>query len=203
MELQVNPVLNETPDLRHAVRRLRWFASSFRSEVSRLSDDIGVPFRIEDRKVAQAFVAWLRAFKAQRPAADRDPRGFTYFAAGLMVRELVRHQPVALLKEAAWDENADPAHFWPEGYAYVSFCMGVCSAVLKQEFGEELDPHPQFWDRRTWWSFRENAQADADLAIGFFDLFCGVQPDWMAPAFFDRRSGPDDPQAGSRQALLS
>ena len=188
MDLQVGPVVKETPDIRHAVRRLRWFAASFRKEVARVSQEIGVELHTDDAKLAKAFVAWLRAFKAQRGESDRDPRDFTYFAAGLMLRELVRHEPVAAVDHGPADGGEDPARFWPEGYAYVAFCLGVCSEVLKQEFRTGINLDPSFWDRRAWWSFRENVRDDPSLAIGFFDLFAGTEPNWTSPASFAARA---------------
>jgi hypothetical protein len=205
MDIRVGPVLKETPDIRHAVRRLRWFAASFRNEVARVSEEIGVELRTDDAKVAKAFVAWLRAFKAQRGESDRDPRDFTYFAAGLMLRELVRHEPVLAVNHKAADEAEEAARFWPEGFAYVAFCLGVCSEVLKQEFRSGIDLDPSFWDRRAWWSFRENVREDPSLAIGFFDLFAGIEPNWTSPSSFveRRHTGPERLEGGRTQLSLS
>lgn len=185
-------------DTSHAVRRLRWFASSFRSEVARLSAETGVEFHIDEARIARAFVGWLRAFKAQRPPAGSDLRAFSCFAAGLMLQQLIRHEPLTVTAISPQADAAHPARFWPEGYAYVDYCLGVCAAVLKQEFGTSMTRPPDFLDLRLWWSFRENVREDPGLAVGFFELFCGMQPNWTMPTVFSPRlRGPATQLSGA------
>ncbi len=183
-----NPLVAQTPDIRHAARRLRWFTASFERQIEVLSADSGVSYAIDRKKLAPAFVAWLRAFEAQRPDADGDRRDFTHFAAGLMLRELIRHDPVSVTALPPGADAANPAYYWPEGYAYVAYCLTVCDAVLGQEFAETLSLPPELDDIGYWWTFRENVRADSGWAVAFFDKFSGREPDWDAPElFFSRR----------------
>ena len=183
-----NPLVAQTPDIRHAARRLRWFAASFARQIAVLSADSGVAYAIDRKKLAAAFVAWLRAFDAQRPHADADRRDFTHFAAGLMLRELIRHDPVSATALPPGADTANPAYYWPEGYAYVAYCLTVCDAVLGQEFNAALTMTPELDDIGYWWTFRENTRDDASWAVAFFDKFSGREPDWDAPElFFSRR----------------
>jgi hypothetical protein len=50
-----------------------------------------------------------------------------------------------------------------------------------QEKGANLQPSaiaekPEFWD-----SFRENVEENNNSAIAFFDLICGLEPNWDSP----------------------
>ena len=59
------------------------------------------------------------------------------------------------------------------------------------DFDIEKHVSPNMEDVRTWWSFKENVEIeDPNLAIGFFDLFAGVEPNWTLPAFFSARKSP-------------
>jgi hypothetical protein len=86
-----------------------------------------------------------------------------------------------------------------------AFCLGVCSEVLKQEFRSGIDLDPSFWDRRAWWSFRENVREDPSLAIGFFDLFAGIEPNWTSPSSFvaRRHTERERLEGGRTQPALS
>lgn len=185
--------------MRHAVRRFRWFAASFRNEIGRLAAETGIDYRIDDTRLAQAFVRWLRAFEAQRGGAEADLRAFSCFAGGLMLRELIRSAPLTAASVPPDAGPTEPISFWPEGYAYVVYCMGVCSAVLDQEFGAKLEPGASFSDPRHWWSFRENMRDDTALAVGFFQMFCGLQPNWLMPAVFAAGAEDAGPSLGAVQ----
>ena len=69
-------------------------------------------------------------------------------------------------------------------------CLNIRAAVFEQDFDVEKHVSPNMEDLRTWWSFKENVETeDPNLAIGFFDLFAGVEPNWTMPAsYFARKS---------------
>jgi len=180
-------ILRSTPDLRHAVRRLRWFRSAFEAQVRALEATTGASFQVDKRQVAQAFVAWSRALDSQGAWANDDRRGFTHFTCGLMLRALVIKAPVTLVNAPNNDNGDHPARVWPEGYAYVAYALNVCAAVLQEEFGESLAIDPLLNDLRTWESFRENVAKDPNMAIPFFELFSGATPNWSAPSLFSPR----------------
>jgi hypothetical protein len=184
-----NALVAGTPDIRHAARRLRWFAASFARQVEILSADSRVAYALDQKKLARAFVAWLRAFDAHRRFADLDRRSFTHFAAGLMLRELVRENPLRVTAVPVGADASNPAYYWPEGFAYVAYCLNVVDAVLAQEFDARLDPAPELDDIGFWWSFRENAREDPGWAIAFLDKFSGQAPSWDAPELFFARRG--------------
>ena len=71
--------------------------------------------------------------------------------------------------------------FWPQGFVYTGYCWTVLQAVLLQEFGETPAATELIEDLRVWWSFRENINEDLASALGFFDLFLGIQPNWAIP----------------------
>jgi hypothetical protein len=115
--------------------------------------------------------------------ANVDRRDFVIYAAGLMLKELIVAAPLS-----AREDHANAAAYldqrlrrWPEGYAYTSFCLSVAAAVLK-EMGDtepvssQKTDDPSFWD-----SFKENTLQTPPIAIAFFDLVCGQEPNWDAP----------------------
>lgn len=173
--------------IRRNVRRLRWFRRSFAEQVALTSAETGVAFRVDDPALAAAFIDWLRAFDAQKPEDRSEYRGYVGFAAGLLLRTLIKRAPVAAgpLPEGA--DRTEPRYFWPEGFLYTSYCVNVRTAVLDQDFHEDARPSPEFSNIDTWRSFHENVREDASRAIAFLDLFSGDQPNWSSPSIF--RSG--------------
>ncbi len=173
--------------IRRAVRRFRWFKQSFRDQTALIAAASGVEYAVHDDRLARVFVGWLRAFEDQKPAAETDRRDYVAFAAGLMLRQLVREKPLTVQSVPVGSDASNPAYYWPEGYVYVAYCLNVRAAVLAQDFDEAADVAPDFDDIRTWWTFKENTAEDPSLAIAFLDLFAGDAPNWSMPAVFYRR----------------
>ncbi len=173
--------------MRKLVRRLRWFRTSFREQLERIAAQSGVRYRLDERRLTAAFLDWLRAFEAQKPRSPRARRAYVGFAAGLMLQSLVRHAPLSVEALPEEADRTNPAYFWPEGYVYVAYCLTIRAAVLQQEFHEDLHTAPELHEIRSWWSFRENVEEDAELAIAFLDLFAGDVPNWSMPSFFCER----------------
>ena len=178
------PPIVTTEPMRLAVRRLRWLQGALDSQLTAISGETGVSYSIDDRKLAGAFVAWLRRVEAQNPHDPELRRAFFTFAAGLMLEQLVRTMPIKAGPLPAGADRERPEYFWPEGFACTVFCVNVLSAVLAQEFDATTEVVPSFSDIRSWWSFRENAAEQASSVIGFFDIFVGQSPDWQMPSVF-------------------
>lgn len=174
--------------LRKTVRRLRWFKTSFAEQVEDVEREKGLAFAINEQKQAAAFVDWLRAFEAQKPQSGTGQtdsrRDFVGFAAGLMLRSLLKHDPLEVINQPNTTDSNDPAYFWPQGYVYVSYCLTVRAAVLEQDFHEELHLAPSIGDLKTWQSFKENVVDDPSIGIAFLDLFAGDHPQWNMPDLF-------------------
>lgn len=172
-------------DLSHEARRFRTIAWSFERNLELLFKGTGLSAHVDHTALAEAFSRWRQAFDKTKHLADVNRHDFVIYAAGLMLRELITAAPLKAVKAEALPASpvtADhPLARWPEGYAYVSFCLSVAAAVLKELGGDEPSParitdEPSFWD-----SFRENALEDPATAIAFFDLACGQAPNWDAP----------------------
>lgn len=170
--------------VRKSVRRLRWFIAAFEHQVDEIAAETGNVFDVNRNRLAATFVEWLRAFEAQKPSADTDRLPYVGFAAGLMLRTLVRQKPLTVLAMPSDCDRSNPAYYWPEGYVYVAFCLNVRALVLEQDFHEKQALVPALSEARTWWSFRENVAEDANLAIAFLDLFAGEEPNWSMPDKF-------------------
>lgn len=168
--------------VRKTILRARWFVSSFRDFLAIVEQETGRTLSLDEAKLLQAFSAWFRSFEAQKDKAQEHRLEYVTFAAGLMLREMVRFEPVTASEEQG--ECDQPATFWPEGYLYVSFCMAVRDAVIEQDFSLSSDTTPKLGDLRAWWSFRENVKTDVNLAISFFEDFVGETPNWTMPDLF-------------------
>ena len=176
--------------VRKAIRRLRWFIGSFHAQVRQTSKETGVTFDVDDQILAAAFLDWLRAFEAQKPADPGDRMRYVGFAAGLMLRTLIRLKPVTVAGRPGDADDTNPAYFWPEGYLYVAYCLNIRSAVLEEDFDEHQTTVPEMREIRTWWTFRENVSEDPTLAIAFLDLFAGEDPHWSEPDLFRTGEAP-------------
>ncbi|PWV95807.1 hypothetical protein DFR52_10871 [Hoeflea marina] len=170
--------------VRKTIRRARWFVAAFRDFLGTVEDETKRSFILNEAHLMSAFTAWFRAFEAQKYKAKEHRLEYVTFAAGLMLRELVRYAPVSVAPVASPSDQTVPAKFWPEGYLYVTFCLAVREAVIEQDFSLVKDTTPELADLRTWWSFRENTQEDIDMAVGFFERFAGETPNWSMPGLF-------------------
>ena len=172
----------KTP-VRKRVQRLRWFIEVFEKQMTETASETGNTFELDRARLAEVFSEWLDAFNAQKPDTPEDQRAYVGFAAGLMLRALLRHKPVRADVKADAD-GSNPAYFWPEGYLYVVFCLNVRGMVIEMDFEGEQSLSAELDDLRTWWSFKENVSEDPSLAIAFLDLFAGDQPEWSTPDIF-------------------
>ncbi|NIA68701.1 hypothetical protein HBA54_08865 [Pelagibius litoralis] len=200
MALPIPDALAETDrPIRRAMRRLRWFKQSFAQQVEAIAAASGTEYKIHDDRLAKAFIAWLRAFDAQKPTQSTARRDFTNFASGLMLQQLLRDAPLEVVSVPVGSDASNPAYYWPEGYVYVAYCLNVRGAVLAQDFDEVLNLAPDLSDIRTWWSFKENVTEDPSLAIAFLDLFSGQNPNWSTPSLFYER--PEQLEAQQRRGI--
>jgi len=195
MDLRFKDELALMPDLRHRLRRLRWFRMSFRSHARLVGATYGVRFEIDDARLTKAFLDWVETMEKKKAFAKVDRADFVIFAAGLVLRELIRQEPASVAERGlervpsgAGSEMPDIVDFWPEGFLYTNFCVSAIAAVYEQEFGETPTINKCADDLRTWWSYRENASEMPAYAVAFLDRFLGAEPNWLLPD--DARSRP-------------
>lgn len=174
--------------IRKSARRLRWFKETLYRQIDALTKQTGIQYLVDDCKIRTLFFRWLKAFEEQKPESPEDREDFVDFASGLMLRELVTSKPVSVIDMPKDADQTNPAFYWPEGFLYLVLCLNIRSAIHEQEFDKEIHVSPCIEDLQTWWSFKENVEVeDSNLAIGFFDLFAGVEPNWYSPTFFSTR----------------
>lgn len=184
---------SDVSDVRHRVRRLTWFQESFEQEAAILGARHGLHFSIDDRALVAAFFGWVRAFDRERASSDRNRRDFAVFAGGQMLYHLLSAGPARAhaLQPASVSLQPDPmariCAFWPEGYLYTVYCLTLVRAVHEQDFGGMDPPNANELDLRVWESFRENFREQPYLAIPFFDVFMGVEPNWLVTGTFLER----------------
>jgi hypothetical protein len=179
------PTLLVEPEVRvnHAVRRLRWFRRAFLEQMSALTQACGIAYHVDTPRLADAFLAWSVEFERDKPANPQDKRRFVDHLSGLMLKALLRAGPLSAPHDPASAQSPDPVQYWPEGFAYVVFCLNMRAAVLAQDFDESTIPAPQLDDIRDWHSFRENVAHVPGRAVGFFQHFAGLTPDWTSGGF--------------------
>ena len=188
MDLPFRDELALMPDLRHRLRQLRWFRATFRGSAKVVSDTFGVRYEIDETKLTRAFLDWIEIMDAQKRFAEIDRADFIVFAAGLVLRELIRQAPAKEISGLAQlietDANArtmEIVRFWPEGFLYTNYCVSVISAIYEQEFGTAPSIDKCADDLRTWWSYRENVTEMPAYAVAFLDRFLGAEPNWITP----------------------
>jgi hypothetical protein len=188
MDLPFKDELALMPDLRHRLRRLRWFRATFRSSAKVVSDTFGVRYEIDETKLTRAFLDWIEIMDAQKRFAEIDRADFIVFAAGLVLRELIRQAPAKeisglaqLIETEANAKTLEIVRFWPEGFLYTNYCVSAISAVYEQEFGSAPSIDKCADDLRTWWSYRENVTEMPAYAVAFLDRFLGAEPNWITP----------------------
>ncbi|MET3660878.1 hypothetical protein [Aquamicrobium ahrensii] len=189
MDLRFKDELASMPDLRHRLRRLRWFRATFRASARAVTGVYGVHFEINDARLARAFLDWIEIVEGQKAYAGVNRADFIVFAGGVALRELIRQNPArALAQTDAPAGNAgvstatqEIVRFWPEGFLYTNYCVSAVAAIHEQEFGAipEIDTCAD--DLRTWWSYRENVAEVPAYAVAFLDRFLGGEPNWIAP----------------------
>ena len=180
----LTPIKNEmdlSQDIVHEARQFRTLLAGFNRNIELLYENQGLKPQIDSVAMAKAFAKWRQAFDATRHLAAQNRGDFVVFSAGLMLKELLLAKPLSEQPkvEAALVEQSFVQ--WPEGYAYASFCLSVAQAVLDRlgegrEINQALADDPAFWN-----SFRENVAEDPSNAIAYFDLLCGVEPNWNGP----------------------
>lgn len=177
--------------LRIAVRQLHWFRAAFEGTAEVCGAKMGCRFAVDDRKLADVFVRWLKAVEAQRPGERAERQEFFDFVPSLVLRELVTDMPLKLTDGAVSSAAGPAAQFWPEAYACLMFCLTVHAAAMDEEFHIHVEVGRMVDDLRSWWSLRENTGVDAAFAAGFFQRLVGHEPNWSMPGNFGARRKPD------------
>lgn len=207
MDLRFKQELASMPDLRHRLRRLRWFRATFRSSAAMVTSHFGLRFDIDETKLTKVFLDWIEIMETQKDFARVDRADFIVFAAGLVLRELIRQGPARVAGETAALPDADPAlveiaRFWPEGFLYTNYCVSAISAVCEQEYGTAPTLDACVDDLRTWWSYRENATEMPSYAVAFLDRFLGSEPNWVMPDLAQSRKAMRNALAAQRDRAL-
>lgn len=186
MDLLFKNELSLVPDLRHRLRQLRWFRTTFRNSVRAVTARYGIRFEVDEDKLARIFFDWVETVNARKAFAGVDRGDFIVYAAGLALKELIRQAPVRAVADKA-QPNAiqTPApeivRFWPEGFVYTNYCVCAIAAMFEQEFGATPALDASADDLRTWWSYKENATEMPAYAVAYLDRFLGAEPNWVAP----------------------
>ena len=193
MDLLLREQMASMPDLRHRLRQLRWFRATFRKHASLLRELYGVEYDIDEKKLTEAFLNWVELVDQNKRFAKVDRKDFITFAAGLVLRELIRLSPARAIfspKHAAGDAARlyEIVDFWPEGFLYTNYCICAIAAVQEQEFGTVPDIDQCANELRTWWSYKENVSEMPGYAIAFLDKFLGGEPNWVMPDLASARA---------------
>ncbi|UXO85401.1 hypothetical protein [Brucella intermedia] len=193
MDLLLREQMASMPDLRHRLRQLRWFRATFRKHASLLHELYGVEYDIDEKKLTEAFLNWVELVDQNKRFAKVDRKDFITFAAGLVLRELIRLSPAKVTSppiQADGDAGRlyEIVRFWPEGFLYTNYCICAIAAVQEQEFGTVPNIDQCADELRTWWSYKENIAEMPGYAIAFLDKFLGGEPNWVMPDLASARA---------------
>lgn len=193
MDLLLREQMASMPDLRHRLRQLRWFRATFRKHASLLHELYDVEYEIDEKKLTEAFLNWVELVDQNKRFAKVDRNDFITFAAGLVLRELIRLSPAKMIsppRHATGDSARlyEIVSFWPEGFLYTNYCICAIAAVHEQEFASLPDIDQCADDLRTWWSYKENVSEVPAYAITFLDKFLGSEPNWAMPDMASARA---------------
>ena len=185
MQLPMLSEFNIERDLKHRIRDIRFFETTFRRNTHLMLRNNGRQPIINETLLRSTFLMWLEDFQAKRQFAEIDRRDFICFSAGKMLAELLRFEPISILPTSI-GSSAIETH-WPVGSAYVSYCLGLALSVLEQELHMPTIVSEYANDARFWQSFRENTADNPDFAIPFLDLLLGQTPNWTEPRLGEQR----------------
>lgn len=199
MDLRFKDELALMPDLGHQLRRLRWFRATFRASARSVEETYGLRFDIDETRLTRAFLDWIEIMEAQKRFAEVNRADFIIFAAGLVLRELIRQEPAKAMGNGPRPDlppaeagMAEIVQFWPEGFLYTNYCVSAIAAVYEQEFGHAPTIDQCADDLRTWWSYRENVTEMPAYAVAFLDRFLGAEPNWIVPDSAQSRQAMQD-----------
>ena len=174
-------------DLLHQARRFRVIFTNFSRNTELLFAGSGVKPEVDSAALAVAFSAWREQFETFKHLAEINRVDFVFCAAGLMLKQLLVDRPLADIAMTGPIKLGDATVQWPEGYAYTNFCLALTTAILRDlgtewQCNQKLADDPKFWN-----SFRENAAENVSTVPGFFDLLCGIKPNWNWADFPEQR----------------
>ncbi len=174
--------IEHAPDLVHRVRALSYFKRHVTLGISEIAPRHGLLARFDDRLAPRIFVLWTEALTAQKVYAEVDRRDYIAFGAGILLRHLLEANPIRVARIPASDNEVSET-IWPEGALATAYCVSVLDAVLAQEGFDGVRLSPTVDNPAIWQSFRENVAEDPRLAIPYFDLFIGNEPNWIQPTW--------------------
>ncbi|MEO0909391.1 MAG: hypothetical protein AAFX96_03330, partial [Pseudomonadota bacterium] len=131
-----NEVVSSSSPVHKSAQRFRWFVREFEKQIDRTQHETGNAFELKNDLLGKVFTEWLVEFENQKPKDEIDNPDYVGFASGLMLKHLIRTNPIIHVSKAAHVNNDHPAYFWPEGYLYVAFCLNVRGLVLQTDYGE-------------------------------------------------------------------
>lgn len=179
----LKPEMLNQADLVVRAMKFRTVAAAFHRNAELLLAGSAYSFAIDDEILARAFGAWRHVFDELQDQVRTDRRDLLVFGGGLLLKELFQHRPIRIRHRgvAVLRRFPEAMTAWPEGYVCASYCFSVAAAAIEQEGLAALQPTATAEGPSFWPSFRENVQEDARTAIGFFDLLCGLTPNWELP----------------------
>jgi len=211
MDLLFKNQMANVPDLRHRLRQLRWFRATLRKHAGLITEMTGMRYDIDEKRLTEAFLNWIELVNQNKHYAAVDRKDFIIFAAGLVLKELIRLSPARAVNApdkiltGEMENLNEIIRFWPEGFLYTNYCICAIAAIQEQEFGISPDIDQSANDLRTWWTYKENASEMPGFAIAFLDKFLGQEPNWVMPDFASARAavqralGADNPAVALTQ----
>ena len=138
-----------------------------------------------------AFFRWCGILEGTQTYARKNPVDYAHFSGGVLLECLLGASPVEaelLLSAESRPLPFKPLLSWPSGLAVTSLALTYLDARMRFLGQSAVQPDYEMIVKH-WNSLRENAVDALDSVGAFFDLFCGLPPNWNPPFTIDRRPG--------------
>ena len=182
---------SEHPDFLLRTSSWSWFRAAATCSLGETAQRHGLMLQVNMTDLGTAFFRWQGILEFTNKYAGKNPVDYAYFSGGALLECLLSSAPLEahLLGSV---ENA-PLRFrtllnWPSGFASTALALTHLDAYLRVLGQPCLRPDYELMAKH-WNSLHENVSDALDSVGAFFDVFCGLQPNWNPPFSIDRRPG--------------
>ena len=191
IDTQSSASWSEHPDFLLRSGSWSWFRVAATRALEQTARRHQLMMHVDMADLGAAFFRWCGILEDTLTYARKHPVDYAHFSGGALLECLLRASPV----EANLSVSAEsvPAPFktlltWPSGFAATSLALTYLDARMRFLGQPGLQPDYEMMVKH-WNSLRENAVDAQDSVGAFFDLFCGLTPNWNPPFTIDKRPG--------------
>lgn len=182
---------SQLPDFPLRSASWSWFRGAATRSLEQTAQRHGLLLQVNMADLGAAFFRWCSILEDTRTYERKNPVDYAHFAGGVLLECLLGAAPVQANRSMSVDAMQLPLRTllnWPAGFSATSLALTHLDAQLRFLGRRPCRLDLGLMDKH-WNSLRENAVDDPDSVGPFFDLFCGLEPNWNPPFTIDRRPG--------------